>query len=126
MSEQDVRTGEQQWLKAFNGGDASGVANFYAEKARLMPPNVDILEGRPSIEAFVKEFLQTGAKLSFELLTVHDAGDVCVSVGRYEMTFPADAPGDSGKFIEVWKRQSDGAWRIVDDIFNSSLPAPTA
>ena len=29
------------------------------------------------------------------------------------------------KFIEVWLRESDGAWRIADDIFNSNLPAPT-
>jgi ketosteroid isomerase-like protein len=33
---------------------------------------------------------------------------------------------DSGKFIEVWRRQGDGSWKIADDIFNSSLPAPTA
>jgi ketosteroid isomerase-like protein len=26
----------------------------------------------------------------------------------------------------VFAKQSDGSWLIVDDIFNSSVPAPTA
>jgi ketosteroid isomerase-like protein len=33
---------------------------------------------------------------------------------------------DRGKYIEVWRRQTDGSWLIADDIFNSSEPAPAA
>ena len=128
MSRKDIEAGEQKWLKAFNGGDAAGVAQRYTQNARLMPPNSEILEGRDAIEAFSKEFVATGAQLSFSLLTVHESPDVCAAVGTYEMTIPV--PGgepqqDLGKYIEVWTRQSDGSWLIADDIFNSSLPAPS-
>ena len=123
MSRQDVEAGEKRWLEAFNGGDASGVASSYTENARLMAPNAEILEGRAAIEAFTKEFIQTGAQLSFSLLTVHESPDMCASVGRYEMKIPG-MPDDRGKFVEVWRRQSDGSWQIADDIFNSDLPAP--
>jgi len=127
MSKKDIEAAEQQWLNAFNGGDAAGVAQQYEEQARLMPPNLDILEGRGAIEAFCKEFVATGAQLAFRLLTVHESPQVCSAVGTYEMTIPV--PGgepqkDSGKFVEVWRRQGDGSWQIADDIFNSSLPAP--
>ena len=128
MSRQDVEAGEKKWLEAFNGGDASGVAQRYAEDGRLMPPNSDTLQGRSAIEPFIKEFLQMKAKLSFKLVDLHDAGDTCVAIGQYEMEFEPPDIGpqkDSGKFIEVWKRQPDGSWLIADDIFNSSLPAPT-
>lgn len=126
MSRSDIEAGERQWLEAFNGGDAAGVAAMYAEDGRLLPPNMEIQQGWAAIEAFVKEFVQMGAKLSFDLLTVHEAPDLGAAVGRYEMVIPV--PGgepqkDSGKFIEVWGRQSDGSWRILDDTFNSSLPA---
>jgi uncharacterized protein (TIGR02246 family) len=115
------------WLDAFNGGDASGVAQLYTDGARLLAPGADIVEGRSDIEGFIKGFIQTGAKLTFDLLTVHESADLCASVGRYTMDFPAGsgAPQDLGKFIEVWARQSDGSWLMVDDIFNSNLPAPS-
>ena len=80
MCRRDFEAGEQAWLNAFNGDDASGVANLYASDARLMPPNADIVEGRAAIEGFVKEFLQLGAKLSFNLLTIHEGPDFSAQV----------------------------------------------
>jgi uncharacterized protein (TIGR02246 family) len=128
MSKNDISAGEQRWQKAFNAGDASGVANLYTADSRLMPPNSDIVEGRSDIEGFVKGFVATGAQLKFNLLTVHETPELCVAVGRYEMDIPTpDGPQkDNGKYIEVWAKQSDGSWLIVDDIFNSNEPAPTA
>lgn len=123
MTRRDVESGEQAWLEAFNVGDAARVAAMYTEDARLLPPNADILAGRPAIEPFLKGFIATGAKLVFDLLDVHETDELCVSIGTYQMTIPG-APDDRGKFIEVWQRQGDGSWRIVDDIFNSSVPAP--
>ena len=125
MSKKDIEAREGEWLKAFNAGDASGVAQLYASGGRLMPPNSGIVEGRAAIEGFVKEFVATGAQASFSLLTVHESPDLCAAVGEYDMQIPG-APNDKGKFIEVWRRQPDGSWLIADDVFNSSLPAPGA
>lgn len=123
MTRKNVESGEQMWLKAFNSGDAAGVAAMYTENARLLPPNSDILQGRTAIEPFIKGFIATGAQLAFSLLDVHEAGNLAVSIGTYRLTIPGAAE-ERGKFIEVWQRQGDGSWRIVDDIFNSSEPPP--
>jgi ketosteroid isomerase-like protein len=32
---------------------------------------------------------------------------------------------DRGKLVEVWKKQADGKWKTVADIFNSDLPSPS-
>ena len=128
MSRSTIEAGERDWLSAFNGGDASGVAQRYTSDARLMPPNADIIEGRGAIEGFVKDFVATGAQLTFDLLAVHESADMCAAVGTYEMTIPipgGEPQKDLGKYIEVWTRQSDGSWLIADDIFNSSVPAPS-
>ena len=128
MSRKDVEAAERAWLQAMNGGDAAGVAQLYSEKGRLMPPNADIIQGRAGIEAFCKEFVALNATLSFNLLTVHETANMCAAVGTYEMDLQppgADKMHDTGKYIEVWVRESDGKWRIADDIFNSSVPAPT-
>ena len=93
MSRDDVELGERAWLAAFNGGDASAVAALYADGARLMPPNTDMLSGRAAIEEFIKTFIAIGAKLEMELVDVHDGGDICSSIGKYRMTAPAGPPG---------------------------------
>jgi hypothetical protein len=30
---------------------------------------------------------------------------------------------DQGKYIEIWKKQADGTWKIVRDIYNSDVSA---
>ena len=53
------------------------------------------------------------------------AGDLVVETGRYEMTFQpkgAKEMKDKGKYVVVWKRQSDGSLKIYRDVGNSDLP----
>ena len=54
--------------------------------------------------------------------------DLAYVVGTYTMTIvPPGAPGpinDSGKYVEIRRKQSDGSWLIAVDIFNSDLPTP--
>ena len=35
-----------------------------------------------------------------------------------------DPMPDEGSYLEIWKRQADGSWRVAMDVFNSDLPAP--
>ena len=32
-------------------------------------------------------------------------------------------PEDQGKTLEVWKKQADGTWKCVADMWSSDLPA---
>ncbi len=55
------------------------------------------------------------------------SGELAYVVGVYQIT-PKDPEGkalaDTGKLVEVWKKQADGKWKTVADIFNSDVPAP--
>jgi ketosteroid isomerase-like protein len=129
MSRADVEAGEGLWLEAMNAGDAAGVAARYEPDARLAAPNVDTLHGRAAIEAFCKEFIAVGARLSFELVDVYGSDDISVAVGEYQLVMQpqgVEPQRDRGKYIEVWRRQADGSGHLADDIFNSSEPAPAA
>ena len=48
--------------------------------------------------------------------------------GRYEITLApkaGDAPmDDTGKYITIYQRQSNGSWKIARDIWNSDQPLP--
>jgi ketosteroid isomerase-like protein len=41
------------------------------------------------------------------------------------MSIPQDGgrKQDRGKYLTVWKRQGDGAWKIAADAWSSDLPA---
>ena len=33
---------------------------------------------------------------------------------------------DTGKILEVWKKQPDGQWKCIVDAYNSDIPLPAA
>jgi ketosteroid isomerase-like protein len=33
---------------------------------------------------------------------------------------------DRGKYLAVWKKQADGSWKCVADMFNTDLPPASA
>ena len=122
-----IRASSDAFIKAMVAGNTAAVAALYVENATVMPPNQPPVSGRTAIEAFMKSFPKVTA-MSFELPEVDGRADLAFVRGVYKMTMmPAGAPGpvtDTGKYVEVRRRQPDGSWKIAVDIFNSDLPAP--
>jgi ketosteroid isomerase-like protein len=50
---------------------------------------------------------------------------VVVESATFELSFQ-DAEGNPvttvGKYVTVWKKQADGQWKVVADIFNRDAP----
>jgi ketosteroid isomerase-like protein len=59
---------------------------------------------------------------------VAQSGDLAYLIGTYELSvndYSGKPVTDRGKYSEVWKKQADGNWKVVADMFNSDLPLPT-
>jgi ketosteroid isomerase-like protein len=88
------------------------------------------VQGKEAIRNAWAQFLSIpGLKIDWQItkVEVSQAGDMAYTLYKYDMTMagPNGAPiNDHGKDIAVWKRQSDGTWKIVADTFNSDLPLP--
>jgi len=52
---------------------------------------------------------------------VSAAGDVGYTVGTYEASM--NGATEKGKYVTVWKKQSDGTWKVAEDIFTAMRPA---
>jgi ketosteroid isomerase-like protein len=104
--------------------------SFYADDASAFPPNTPMLTGKQSIRKWVSELMATpGFAMSWQPTKVETSrgGDLAYTVGTYQLTMndPKGKPvADRGKYVTVWKKQPDGRWKMVADIFNSDLPAP--
>ena len=98
---------------------------YYAPDAIVNPPNATSVQGREAILAFLETFPPI-TLLDFEWISSEGAGDMAYVHGTYQMdVLTPDGPmSDYGKYVEVWKRQPTGEWRIAIDIFNSDLPVP--
>jgi ketosteroid isomerase-like protein len=121
---------DTEWSKAASALDIDRVVSFYADDASLLQPNAPIATGK---EALRKEWsnLLVGYSGGWQATKVEASrgGDMGYIVGTYNVTWtrPNSKPvKDRGKYVEVWKKQPDGKWKAVADIFNSDLPLPTA
>jgi uncharacterized protein (TIGR02246 family) len=130
--EQDLRDLDAKWSAAAVAKDVDKTVSYYAESAVVMPPNASSAMTRESIRSAWKEMLTApGAAISWKATKVEVAKgeDLAYVSGTYQATM-TDASGkpvnDHGKYVVVFKKQTDGAWKVVADIWNSDLPAPTA
>ncbi len=109
---------------AANAKDWAGVAATYTVDAVLMPPNGAAIEGRANIQAFFEAF-PPFSDLNLEHVQVEGQGDMAYVRGTYTMTITPEGGypiTDSGKYIEIRKKQADGSWLLSHDMFSSDLP----
>jgi ketosteroid isomerase-like protein len=106
------------FVRHMNAGEVGAIVDgFYAEDAALLPPDHEMVTGRKAVGDVLRGMVEAGmGDLSMETVTVGASGDLAYRIGRYRMGKPGP---DRGKFIEVHRRQPDGSWRCVADIFNS-------
>lgn len=107
-------------------GDFTAVAGMYTEDATLLPPNMPSAPGRIGVKETLSKFPPVGEmKLSTD--EIHGTADMAAVRGSYVILFaPPGQPAfaDSGKFVELWRKEAGGKWLIVWDIFNSNSAVP--
>src|SRR5262245_2208366 len=123
-----IRQLDAEFMKAANAKNAAAVIKaFYAKDAVLMPPNHPTVEGTSAIQGFLQGLMDAGlTSIKLETTAVGSAGNQAYGRGRYALSIspPGGVPvHEEGKYIVVYQRQPNGAWRAVADIFNSDEPA---
>ncbi len=127
--ESTIRDLDAQWSKTAAAKDLDGTISYYSDDATVLPPNAPLATGTQAIRAVWAPMVTPDTSLSWQASKVEVArsGDLAYIVGTYQLS-AKDAQGnpvpDHGKFVEVWKKQADGKWKVVADIFNSDLPLP--
>ena len=124
-----IRAQTTSWEKAYNGGDAKGVAAQYADDALLLPPGASGVSGKPAIlEFFTKDIAAARAGGAVFVLNpktdVGVSGDMGWESGTYKVTVKG-AVVETGKFLSV-SRKKDGKWHYIRDTWNADAPVAVA
>jgi ketosteroid isomerase-like protein len=128
--EETIRAADQQWLRVFAAKDLEKSAGFCTVDGSVLAPNAPIATGHEAIkQLFSGFFALPDLKISWKptRIQVARSGELGYSSGAYQMNFndPSGKPiSDRGKYVTVWKKQTDGSWKVLLDIFNTDLQAP--
>jgi uncharacterized protein (TIGR02246 family) len=127
--EKQLRALDEQWSATAAKNDLDGTVAFYADDAVLLPPNAPIAKDKKSIRESWAGLLGPNTSVSWTAskIEVARSGELGYIYGSYKLTITNPKDGrptnDTGKFLEVWKKQKDGKWKCIADTYNSDLPA---
>ena len=127
-----IRAVDEQWSATAAKNDLEGTVAFYAEDAVVLPPNAPIAPDRKSIRESWAGLLGPNTALSWKVSKAEAArsGEMGYIYATYQLSIrdPKGGPAieDTGKMVEIWKKQSDGKWKCIADTYNSDLPLPAA
>ena len=127
-----IRDADIAWCKTAQTGNLDSLVTFYADDVVVLPPNAPAVIGKQAARELNKTLLEMpGYKVNWqpEKVEVTRSGDMGYARGIYELTVsgPTGAPvTDKGKYVEIWKKQPDGRWKVIVESLNSDLPAVPA
>ena len=114
---------DDDWSKAAGTRDAERVASYYAEDAIAYPPNEPAALGRAAAKkVWGAYFAEPSLMISWRTQHAEVIGDLGYTSGSYEVTSKGPdgkAGSEKGKYLCVWKKQADGTWKAVHDMWNS-------
>lgn len=129
LDEQAIRDSEAAWVKAFATKEPAKAEAFYADDADSMLPDTPIMTGKQAILAGMKpELGDPNFTLVFapNKVVIAKSGDIAYSQGtfRYTTTDPKTKKrvGQSGNYVEVYRKQADGTWKVEEDIATEETP----
>ena len=103
--------------------------NYVDEDGIIGAPNAPVAKGKDAVQKLMSSFFSIPGftvKWQASKVEVSTSGDMGYSMGAYELSVN-DAQGkpitDHGKYTTIWKKQTDGSWKVAVDMFNSDLPA---
>ena len=127
-----LRNADIEWSKAAGAKDLDRIISFTSDDSLMLAPNAPTVSGKEAVRKAWSDMLALpGLVLSWKPTKVEVAksGEIGYTLGTYELTVN-DAKGnpntDRGKYLTVWKKQADGAWKSAVDTFNSDLPLAPA
>ena len=112
-----IRSASQKYVEAANAQNTDALLQQVSDNAVFMPLNHAPIEGRKAIGEWLSAPQPQGpVTLSLTPAEIEGRGDVAFVRGAYVLS----PSGAAGNYIEVWQKESDGAWRIIRDVWNTN------
>jgi uncharacterized protein (TIGR02246 family) len=121
-----VFAADSAWAAAAAAGDLDASVAALAPDGIMFPPGAPPVIGRSAARQFMQEAMAIpsfSVRWQSDTVVVAESGELAYAIGRSRYTFPDSGGGVDtmyAKAVSVWRRDSDGTWRAVLDIWNES------
>jgi len=114
--------------QAVSAGDVEAEVSRFTEDGIYMWPDAPSIEGHRALrEWFEERFARVEARIEKETKEIEICGDWAFERGTYVARIRPKSSGTvrtvRGKYINIFRRQPDGSWRIGRRIRNRDHPA---
>ena len=118
-----IRANTQTQVEAGLAADWETFFSVFAEDAVLMLPN---LPGAEGLNAIREIDWVSAIEWEQSISEIEGLGDAALVRGTFTLLLDIDgAVRDQGKYLQLWRKETDGSWRITEWISNSDLPLPS-
>jgi ketosteroid isomerase-like protein len=118
----------EDYGRALKSGDVARIKSCWTDDLIVMPPNEPILTGKEAFGSWMQNFFDRfiiQETLSPE--EVETAGDWAFVRSSFTDVLIPKAGGepieDSGKSLDIYKRQPDGSWKLYRAMWNGNRAA---
>ncbi|GAA3918836.1 SgcJ/EcaC family oxidoreductase [Hymenobacter algoricola] len=120
----EIRRANDSFEASFARGDAAGIARLYTSTGVLLPTGMDTIRGAEGIQTFWQSAMAMGIKqVKLKTRDIEELEDTAIELGTYTLFAANSQQIDQGKYLVVWKEEA-GQWKLHQDIWNTSMPAP--
>jgi len=127
---QAVAAAHAAYIRAMRDRDVDALAEHFAVDAILLPQASAMRRGRDAIRDWFGTWLPATTFDEFSLRSEEIAAveDTAYEVGTFRQVWAtAGGPPGSyqGRYLMVWRREPDGRWRILRDMFSLERDSPS-
>lgn len=119
---------DREWAEAAREGkDIDLILSYWTDDAVVMPSGQATVTGKQELRDYVAASLAIpGFQISWESDRVEFSpdGNLAYMFSRNNVKFNTSdgtSVNSSGRALTIWRRETDGVWRCVVDIWNSAV-----
>jgi ketosteroid isomerase-like protein len=114
---------DDEWSAAAGKKDVDQVVSFYSEDAMVYPPGEPVAVGKEAAKKVWSFITDPSSTISWKTTHAEVVGDLGYTAGTYKDSFKGPdgkIVSETGKYLCVWKKQKDGKWKAIHDMWNAN------
>lgn len=109
----------QAWVEALNARRPQDLASLYTEDCVVLPPDDPTVKGRQAVMDFYIPLMKYGITIEVANEESETRGDLTFRRGTYALKNKDAEVTERGKYLQIWRKQKEGAWLLSRDIWNT-------